>query len=307
MIGIDIPISRFEAFAPLNQLGPLGKSFAVNENGFLIFHPSLWTVSNYLEDPAHNDLEDIEGDSQAISSLRKAMIDLATGQEAITNQVQRVTIPDSSVILNEGHSKSLNMTFYFTAVPKTRFALAVVLPEFWQYLQVPEQIDASDVLARMLEQDLVVLTNRKYCDETKADEDEDPESIEELLVKLRQGACHGRDLNHLIWDYKILENMNMNLNSFVLTDGGLRQSTISQLRQDSVLLLDAYNSSLYKLATMSATPVVYVQKFVDRHIVPTYVHSSHLEDDDDIIGNVQLLSNWCQFCTLGGKTNLSAF
>ena len=81
MIGIDIPISRFESFAPRNQLGPLGKSFAVNENGFLIFHPSLWTVSNYLEDPAHNDLEEIEGDSEAISSLRKAMIDLATSQD----------------------------------------------------------------------------------------------------------------------------------------------------------------------------------------------------------------------------------
>ena len=149
MIGIDIPISRFEAFAPRNQLGPLGKSFAVNENGFLIFHPSLWTVSNYLEDPAHNDLEDIEGDSEAISSLRKAMIDLATSQDQRA-EVQRLTIPDSSVILNEGHSKSLNMSFYFTSVPKTRFALAVVLPEFWQYIQVPEQIDAPDILNRML-------------------------------------------------------------------------------------------------------------------------------------------------------------
>ena len=53
------------------------------------------------------------------------------------------------------------------------------------------------------------------------------------------------------------------------------------LRQDSVLHLDAYNSSLYKQAVLSSTPVVYIQKFVDRHIVPTYVHSSHLEDHED--------------------------
>ena len=114
-------------------------------------------------------------------------------------------------------------------MPKTRFALAVVLPEFWQYLQVPEQIDAPDVLARMLEQDQILPSpSRKYCDETKANEDEDPESIEVLLEKLKMGACHGRDLNHLIWDYKILKEQvdnsagNNNRKNFVATDGGLQ-------------------------------------------------------------------------------------
>ena len=111
------------------------------------------------------------------------------------------------------------------------------------------------------------------------------------MEKMKHGACHGRDLNHLIWDYKTLkeqvdkkgkEEMRKN---FVLTDGGLQlhpdPDSKVKLRQDSVLHLDAYNSSLYKQAVLSPTPVVYIQKFVDRHIVPTYVHSSHLEDDED--------------------------
>lgn len=113
------------------------------------------------------------------------------------------------------------------------------------------------------------------------------------MEKMKHGACHGRDLNHLIWDYKTLkeqvdkkgkEEMRKN---FVLTDGGLLlhpdPDSKVKLRQDSVLHLDAYNSSLYKQAVLSPTPVVYIQKFVDRHIVPTYVHSSHLEADDDLL------------------------
>ena len=54
VVGIDIPVSRFEAFAPKSHLGPLGYPFAINTNGFLIFHPNLWMIANYLEDPAHN-------------------------------------------------------------------------------------------------------------------------------------------------------------------------------------------------------------------------------------------------------------
>ena len=54
VVGIDIPVSRFEAFAPRSHLGPFGYPFAINTNGFLIFHPNLWMIANYLEDPAHN-------------------------------------------------------------------------------------------------------------------------------------------------------------------------------------------------------------------------------------------------------------
>ena len=61
VVGIDIPVSRFEGFAPKTESGPLGYVFGLNTNGFLIFHPKLSSLSNYLDDPAHNDIEDVEG------------------------------------------------------------------------------------------------------------------------------------------------------------------------------------------------------------------------------------------------------
>ena len=78
MVGVDIPISEFEALAPSYQLGPLGYPLGLNENGFLVFHPFLWTNANYLEEPAHIDIEDVEADfeagekARAISTLPRA-------------------------------------------------------------------------------------------------------------------------------------------------------------------------------------------------------------------------------------------
>ena len=70
VVGIDIPVSRFEGFAPKTELGPLGYTFGLNTNGFLIFHPKLSALSNYLEDPAHNDIEDVEGNGGRADPVR---------------------------------------------------------------------------------------------------------------------------------------------------------------------------------------------------------------------------------------------
>lgn len=61
VVGIDIPVFVFEEMSPIQQLGPLGYTFGLNQNGFLVFHPSLWMDANFMEDPAHIDIADIEG------------------------------------------------------------------------------------------------------------------------------------------------------------------------------------------------------------------------------------------------------
>lgn len=119
IVGIDIPVSRFEAFAPKAKLGPLGYSFGLNANGFLIFHPKLWLFYNYLEEPVHNDLEDVEGGSEKLSMLRKEMIDLAVDDHL--NNVRKVDI-NASVILHQGHSATVEMEYFYTAIKKSLFS-----------------------------------------------------------------------------------------------------------------------------------------------------------------------------------------
>lgn len=79
-------------------------------------------VSNYLEDPAHNDIEDIEGDSPEIIALRKEMVDMAAAEDEEPGADPRQSKINSSVILNPGHSKSIEMDYFYTAIPQTRFS-----------------------------------------------------------------------------------------------------------------------------------------------------------------------------------------
>ena len=80
-----------------------------------------------------------------------------------------------------------------------------------------------DVLQNMQQQTRAELSNkRKICDETKVNEDEDPETVDKIIEKLKEGSCHGRDFNHMIFDYKVLQNVPLtSQEQFMLTDGGL--------------------------------------------------------------------------------------
>ena len=92
-------------------------TFAIT--GFLIFHPELRAFANYLEDPAHNDIEDVEVFDD-ITKLREEMIDMAA------NTLDEVEVGKksnkSSVILNQGHNIAVDMDYYFTAIRKTFFS-----------------------------------------------------------------------------------------------------------------------------------------------------------------------------------------
>ena len=123
------------------------------------------------------------------------------------------------------------------------------------------------------------LAPRKFCDESIHNEDAENDDIDGMIDKLDKESCHGRDFNHLLWDYKIVSD---NVNSdddpsqFVLTDGGLYIGHDAPRHEH--LKRDPYNSSLYKLAVLTPTPVVYVQKYVDHRVIPIYIHTA---DDDE--------------------------
>ena len=39
-------------------------TFSKLQNGHLLFHPAMWMDENYLEDPAHVDISNVEGENQ---------------------------------------------------------------------------------------------------------------------------------------------------------------------------------------------------------------------------------------------------
>ena len=105
------------------------------------------------------------------------------------------------------------------------------------------------------------------------------ESLEDLHQRLSEDSCHGRDFNHLLWDFQTMkgswskqsentENFKMR---FAFSDGGAifteAEGSINGhigKKMSPVLTSDPYNSSLYKIAVLSKTPVVYIHKHADR-------------------------------------------
>ena len=73
-------------------------------------------------------------------------------------------------------------------------------------MDVPEVSEAQDILQRMLKDKKLKLSKRKYCEESQQDEDAEFNSIDDIIDRLKEDACHGRDFNQLLWDYATLSD-----------------------------------------------------------------------------------------------------
>jgi hypothetical protein len=48
-MGVDVPLSEMEALFSKKLIGPIGYGFAINPNGFVVFHPRLQEQITYIE------------------------------------------------------------------------------------------------------------------------------------------------------------------------------------------------------------------------------------------------------------------
>ncbi|CAB4059788.1 CACNA2D2 [Lepeophtheirus salmonis] len=145
VVGIDIPVNDLEALIPRRQLGALGYGFALNQNGFLVFHPKLWSFMNYFEDPSHVDFADVVGESEPLRTVRKQMIDEIQGSSTIEI--------DHEVL-----------EFNYFHVPNSSFSVGIVNPENWSYIKPgAEDINIiSDMLSLIENADIAPWI---YCNE----------------------------------------------------------------------------------------------------------------------------------------------
>ena len=52
------------------QLGSLGYSFAINRNGFVLFHPNLQAAQALVLNPPNTDLLDVESETEEKIEVR---------------------------------------------------------------------------------------------------------------------------------------------------------------------------------------------------------------------------------------------
>ncbi|KAF6767767.1 hypothetical protein AHF37_06220 [Paragonimus kellicotti] len=97
----------------LIQLKPLGYVFALNRNGYVVFHPGLKPQVADVEDPPKLDWLDLEFDvGGRKTEIRRKMIDNEDGTDSILDFIK---VADSI------HTYSTTRNIVFTGTPNTKF------------------------------------------------------------------------------------------------------------------------------------------------------------------------------------------
>ncbi|XP_052679776.1 voltage-dependent calcium channel subunit alpha-2/delta-2-like isoform X4 [Crassostrea angulata] len=124
VMGIDVTTEQMKRYSPVWQLGPSGYTFAINTNGYVIFHPSL-KIHDDIEDTPNLDFLDIEIENEAKDKLRGDMIDGKNG-------VVEISSFDLSVDENYVHEE--RRRYFYTPIGNTTFSLGLSLPSYQKFI-----------------------------------------------------------------------------------------------------------------------------------------------------------------------------
>ncbi|PAA90939.1 hypothetical protein BOX15_Mlig007739g1 [Macrostomum lignano] len=129
LIGTDVTVKELQAMVPFHKFGPRGYAFAVNANGYIVFHPELKAQNGWLRDPPNVDLIEMEFDSPEKRRVRMRIVN-TTGSwgSAENGRIHRESIGTLLKVPDDVHTIWAERTYAFTNVNRTVFAISVVMP-----------------------------------------------------------------------------------------------------------------------------------------------------------------------------------
>ncbi|XP_041460699.1 voltage-dependent calcium channel subunit alpha-2/delta-3-like isoform X2 [Lytechinus variegatus] len=225
--GCDVPINELKKFTPPFKLGVNGYSFAITNNGYILYHPELrYLHTDGKVKPNYNsvDLAEVElSDTEDV--LRNEMVDRLSG--SVTMEIKHMF--DDMKRVSVRRSK-----YYFTPLHDTPYSLGISLPESYanKHLETPALFEqepsdnqsSADVCeiqqaARLLFGDgtlgQTIIANWLYC-KINYSSSERYEGEEHVARFLQDAAKKGGKLsstcdtvmvNHLIFDANVTRFM----------------------------------------------------------------------------------------------------
>ncbi|XP_060595875.1 voltage-dependent calcium channel subunit alpha-2/delta-2-like isoform X2 [Ruditapes philippinarum] len=127
VMGIDVTTDAMLKYAPLRKFGPNGFTFAINANGYIVFHPKL-KVQNDLKDPPNVDFLEVEVETDATVQLRNDMIDQK--QDRIEIVMYTIAKDQRHVDIENGDRKRI---ISYRGIDLTNFSLGVNIPKYHEY------------------------------------------------------------------------------------------------------------------------------------------------------------------------------
>lgn len=127
VMGVDITTDDMLKKMQRHQLGPTGYAFAINRNGYVVFHPNLKIPKDWNKDPPNVDFLEVEVENEDKELLRRRMID---GETSTVRIRTFVVSPEGNHVWIE------NRTYSFTPINETSFSLCVTVPtDLKSYMQ----------------------------------------------------------------------------------------------------------------------------------------------------------------------------
>ncbi|KAI8504065.1 Voltage-dependent calcium channel subunit alpha-2/delta-1, partial [Branchiostoma belcheri] len=235
VMGTDITLAQITKFNPNREVGPTGYTFAINPNGYILFHPSLKSQLGYLSEPPNVDFLEVEPDNPSKEEVRKNMIDRMSGAVTIETFVRSQ---------DERYVDLVNRTYIYGPMNSTIFStfaaafvlsrmcagtdpgsvpcawlqpagvgnpLGLVLPEYRQKRIEVENIDiptGRDYL--QTQRSALFIAPWNFCDDVLTNSSH-ADFLQDILEKLSgfdfPAECDEPRLKHLLLDTVVTERL----------------------------------------------------------------------------------------------------
>ncbi|KAH9510174.1 Voltage-dependent calcium channel subunit alpha-2/delta-2 [Bulinus truncatus] len=251
VMGIDVTTSKLEAETPFEKIGLNGYSFAINPNGYVVFHPNLLPTGKSVKEPPNIDMLELEidEDNPILNQVRSDMIDGKTGN--MSTRTLFLSPDQRYVTFNTA-------TYSYTTITNTSFRLAIAVPKYQQrwpqyrYKDDFKKINFSNVIADNI---AVFVAPWNYHKNLTKQKNLSIADIGNLLKEDPNKDNWNEDLlSHLYWDSTAINfhflktNYASKLGAFIMTNGGMTVVIPKSKASYFGGNYDPRNSSIYKRA-----------------------------------------------------------
>ncbi|KAJ8257539.1 hypothetical protein GJAV_G00186670 [Gymnothorax javanicus] len=124
VMGVDIALSEIQRLTPRYKLGANGYTFAMDPNGYVLFHPNLQPKIINFREPVTLDFLDAELEDEFKEEIRWQMINGYKGKKTVRSFMKSV---------DERYIDETVRTYYWAPVEGTDYSLGLVLPNYSEY------------------------------------------------------------------------------------------------------------------------------------------------------------------------------
>ncbi|KAL4227116.1 hypothetical protein ACF0H5_015089 [Mactra antiquata] len=268
VMGIDVTTEAMLKLAPLRKFGPNGFPFAINANGYIVFHPDL-KVKEDIKDPPNVDFLDVEVESKEKEQLRKDMILQNKGEVDLETYI--MCKDERHVDHAVGNSKR---KYVYQGIDKTTFSVGASVPLYHKYnLNITMKTPITDRanLSSLLNDSYTALliANWEYFENFTNNEDIGGTVLDllEALNNANQYKWNRELIDHLLFDLSVTKEIDAYwdmiakdtsrfadpgfvVGAFIATNGGLTK--IYPKSEDLVTMLqdsrDPWKATYFKRA-----------------------------------------------------------